>query len=329
MLNNDQRSALTLGQKSVMFIQASPARMVVIISFFLVLLTIVYNPPSLNWNTFGSLTSLTMLLSFCCVGQTFVLIGGGVDFTVGSVMSSTAVLTCYLMNGQDGRFFHVFFFAMLIGAVVGLFNGICVTKIELPPMIITVAIGNIITRLSFVMTSGSPRGVAAPSFMASVSYRIGGVLPSIVLYAGVIWTLVFFLLNRSTFGMQLYLVGNNPSAAALNGINVKKVKIFSYVLSGIFTAFTGMLGAGYLGLARCQVFDDYAFNSLIAVIIGGTSFLGGIGTYSGSIAGAFLLTVLSNLLTVLQLSQPIKNIVLGSVVVLLLLIYNRGKSVRQ
>ena len=102
-----------------------------------------------------------------------------------------------------------------------------------------------------------------------------------------------------------------------------------YVFSAMLAAFAGMLGAAYMKLARCQIFDEYAFSSLVAVIVGGTAFTGGIGSYTGSIAGALLMTVLSNGLTVLALSQPVRNIVQGVVMVLLLIMYNRARAVRQ
>jgi len=110
---------------------------------------------------------------------------------------------------------------------------------------------------------------------------------------------------------------------------VNRVKILSYVISAMFAGFTGMLAAGYMQRAQCQMFDDYAYSSLIAVIVGGTAFSGGVGTYTGTIAGSLLMVVLTNMLTALFLPQPIRNIVMGVILVLLLLFYNRKKAVRQ
>jgi ribose transport system permease protein len=311
------------------FTQNNPATMAVIISVFLFAVTVAINPKSLNMAALGSIILLTLLLSFAAAGQTMVLIGGGLDFTVGAVMSSTAILTSYVMDGQDGRFFIVFGFAMLIGAAVGLLNGICAVKIDLPPMIVTMAISNVVTRMQYVLTQGSPSGYVGPKFVDSVIGRIGGVIPSLTLYALVVWPLVFFLLNRSRFGKQLYIMGNNPTASRLTGVKNSTVRVLMYVFSAMLAAFAGMVGAAYMKTARCQIFDEYAFNSLVAVIVGGTAFTGGIGSYAGSIAGALLMTVLSNGLTVLALSQPVRNIVQGVVLVLLLIIYNRGEAVRQ
>jgi ribose transport system permease protein len=124
-------------------------------------------------------------------------------------------------------------------------------------------------------------------------------------------------------------VGANPSAARLNGVNVNKIKVVSYVLSGVLCAFAGMLGAAYMETARCQIFDKYAFNSLIAVIVGGTAFTGGVGTYAGSIAGSLLMVVLDNSLTLMNMTQDTQNVTRGIVMILLLIIYNRQKAVGQ
>lgn len=329
-----RREALQQGvQKQVRrirgFTQNNPATMAVIISVVLFAITVAINPKSFNMSALGSIALLTLLLSFAAAGQTMVLIGGGLDFTVGAVMSSTAILTSYVMDGQNGRFPIVFILAMGIGAAVGLLNGICAVKIDLPPMIVTMAISNVVTRLQYVLTQGSPSGYVGPNFVNSVINRIGGVIPSLALYALGLWPLVFFLLNRSRFGKQLYIMGNNPTASRLTGVKNNKIRVLMYVFSAMLAAFTGMLGAAYMKTARCQIFDEYAFNSLVAVIVGGTAFTGGIGSYAGSIAGALLMTVLSNGLTVLALSQPVRNIVQGVVLILLLIIYNRGRAVRQ
>ena len=320
---------MTLGQKAQVFVRHSPARMAVIIAVLLFAVTVAVNPKSFNMSAFSSIVLLTLLLSFASAGQTMVLIGGGLDFTVGAVMSSAAILTTYLMNGQDGRFLLVFGLAMGMGALVGLLNGICAVKIDLPPMIVTMAISNVITRMQYVLTEGTPSGYAGPSFVTSVIGKIGGVLPNLTLYALVLVPLVFYLLNRSRFGRQLYLTGNNPTAALLAGIKTSRVRVLMYVFAAMLSAFAGMLGAAYMGTARCQIFDEYAFSSLVAVIVGGTAFTGGIGSFAGSIAGALLMVVLSNGLTVLALAQPVRNIVQGMVMVLLLIMYNRARAVRQ
>ena len=329
MQNNASVKSMSFGARAKSFIQASPARMALILALLLFVLTIIINPKGFNSVAIGSIILMTILLAISASGQTMVLIAGGVDFGVGSVMSAAAILTTYTMNGENGHFLQVFVLAMLMGIAIGLANGYCVVKIGLPPMIVTMAISNVVTRLQYVFTAGSPSGYASPLFVKTVTGRIGGLIPYIVFYAMIIFPLVLFVLNRSRFGKSMYLVGNNKTAARLNGIAVNRVIILTYVFSGVLSAFAGMLGAAYMNTARCQIFDDYAFTSLVAVIVGGTSFNGGIGTFAGTISGALLMTVLSNALTTLGLSQPMRNILNGVIIILLLIMYNRSKAVRQ
>ncbi|MCL2810995.1 MAG: ABC transporter permease [Clostridia bacterium] len=308
-----------------------PALMPVAISVLLYAFTVIVQPSALNWTAVTSIVMLTLLLSFASAGQTLVLIGGGMDFTVGAVMSASAILTAAIMNSQDGRFLPAFGAVMVMSVAIGLLNGVCTVKIGLPPLIVTMAISNVVSRLQYILTQGSPLGYASPAFIRTVTSQLFGVVPSLTLYALVLFPLMFYILNRSRLGHQVYLVGNNPVAARLNGIGVNKVVILTYVISAVFSGFTGMLGAAYMQSAKCQMFDEYAYNSLIAVIVGGTALTGGVGTYTGTIAGALLMVVLNNTLTTpaLQLTPPMRNILLGLVMVLLLILYNRGKAVRQ
>ncbi len=322
-------SAITFTQKIQMFVKRSPARMAVIISLALYLFTILMVPTALNWSAVTSIIMLTLLLSFASAGQTLVLIGGGMDFTVGSVMSAAAILTTAIMDGKDGNFVLTFGVVIAMSIVIGLLNGFCTVKMGLPPLIVTMAISNVLNRLTYVLTAGSPLGYASPAFIKSVTSKILWVVPSLGLYALVLFPLMFYILNRSRLGRQVYLVGNNPVAAKLSGVGVNKVVILTYLISAIFSGFAGMLGAAYMQSAKCQMFDNYAYNSLIAVIVGGTALTGGVGTYTGSIAGALLMVVLNNTLTALNLDQPTRNVVMGLVMVALLILYNRGKAVRQ
>jgi len=329
MQDNATAASMPFSMKVRSFIRQSPARMAVIIAILLYGLTVLMVPTALNMGAISSIIMLTLLLSFASAGQTIVLIGGGLDFTVGAVMSTSAIITVNIMNNQDGMFLPAFAAVMLMAVTVGLINGFCTVKIGLPALIVTLAISNVISRLQYVFTQGNPTGYAGPAFVSTVISRIFGHIPSLALYALIIFPLVFYILNKSRYGRQLYLVGNNATAAGLTGINVNRVKIMSYVISAMFAGFTGMLAAGYMQRAQCQMFDDYAYNSLIAVIVGGTAFSGGVGTYTGTIAGALLMVVLTNMLTALFLPQPIRNIIMGVIMVLLLLFYNRKKAVRQ
>ncbi len=322
-------AGLSAAQKLRVFIRRSPARMALIISVALYAFTVAFVPTAFNMSAITSILMLTLLLSFASAGQTLVLIGGGMDFTVGAVMSASAILTTAIMNGQDGHFLPAFGAVMVMSVAVGFLNGFCTVKMGLPPLIVTMAISNVVSRLQYVLTEGSPLGYASPTFIKTVTSKLMGILPSLSLYALIFFPLMFYILNRARLGRQVYLVGNNPEAAKLSGIGVNKVIVLTYIISAAFSGFTGMLGAAYMQSAKCQMFDNYAYNSLIAVIVGGTALTGGVGTYTGSIAGSLLMVVLNNTLTAFNLAQPTRNVLLGLVMVLLLILYNRGKAVRQ
>ncbi|MHC1787776.1 MAG: ABC transporter permease [Christensenellales bacterium] len=299
------------------------------LALVLFIVIIIINPQSFNNMLIGSLILTTTLLSISAAGQTIVLIGGGMDFSVGAVMSAAAIITTYTMDSKDGMFLPVLLMSLGMGAAVGLLNGFFVVRIGLPPMIVTMAVANIVSRMQYVLTAGSPSGYAGDKFRDSVIYRYFDIIPSVVLYAAIIFPLVFWLLQRSRYGKQVYMVGNNRQAAFLSGVKVSAVTILTYVFSGMLSAFAGILGAGHMVTARCDIFNDYAFTSLVAVIVGGTTFSGGIGTFSGTVAGALLMTVLSNLLTTLALPQTLRDILNGVIIILLLMLYNRSKAVRQ
>ena len=311
------------------FAQNNRPGMAAVIALCLLLITVIINPRSLNVNTFGSILVQTMLLSFASAGQTMVVISGGTDLSVGAVMSMAAIITTSIMQGQAGRFVPVLLCVLAMGAAVGLLNGICAVRIGLPPIVITLAISNVVTRLQYVFTGGMPTGLVSEIFKRTVQYRIFGIIPAAIMYAAVIWPLACFRMHRSRFGKQLFLTGNNESAARLNGVNTRRIRILTFTLGGMFSSVAGMLGAGYMGMSQCQLFDTYAYNSLVAVIVGGSLFIGGVGSYMGSIAGSLVMIVLSNGLTVLDISQPVRNIVLGCVMVILLTFYNRAKPIRQ
>ena len=307
----------------------NPAPMVMLLGVLLFCIGGVYRPESINMQAVGSILFSTILLSLVAGGQTLVLISGGLDFSVGAVMSASALIATHIMNGQPGKFGQVLVISLLMGMAVGFANGFSVVKIGLPAMIVTMAIANVVTRLTYVFTAGIPSGLPSEEFKRSVIMRLGGWFPVIIIWGLAFWAVVFYILNYSRFGKQIYLVGNNPVAANLCGVKVNKIRILTYMVSGMMAAFAGIVAMGYSGFARCQLYDEYAFKSLVAVIVGGTSFSGGVGTYYGSIAGAFMMTVLSNTLTIFNFSPELANIINGAVLIVLLISYSRGGGVRQ
>jgi ribose transport system permease protein len=321
----------TLGGFLKRFAATNQIGMALFFSVLLFLTNVILAPRSLNINAFGSIFALTVMLTIASAGQTIIIIsgGGGIDLSVGAVMSLTAILTVGIMRGNEGYFLGTLLMSIGLGAAAGLVNGAGVALIGLPPMIVTMCVANVATRLQYVLTEGKPSGTASPWFTRSMTYRIGGVIPTSVFYALFIFILVIFILNRSRYGMRLFLTGNNERAAYLNGIRTVRVKIIAYVVAGILAGVAGFLGAGYMNFVRGSTFDTFTMRTIIAVVIGGTLLTGGKGSYIGTLAGALLITVLTNCLAVFNMSQATTDMVMGIVLIFILAMYNRTAPVRQ
>lgn len=306
--------------------------MALIISALLFLATIILNPKSLNPVAFGSILSLTSMLLIAAAGQTLVIISDGIDMSVGATMSMTALITVAVMQGKDsiGLMFAAMVACLAVGAVIGLCNGIGSVRAGLPPMVVTLYISNIVTRLQYVFTGGTPEYTSVPDwFRKLITTRLLGFFPTIVFFALVFLVVVYFLLSRTRYGQQLTLTGNNNRAAFLTGIKTTKVKMLNYTIAGMLGGLAGFIGAGNSGFIKCGTYDSMTMDSIVAVVIGGTLLSGGKGSYVGTAAGALLLIILSNGLAVLQVTDSMKNLIMGVVLILLLTAYNRAKPVRQ
>lgn len=314
------------------FIKSNQIGMALMISALLFALTILLNPKSLNPIAFGSILSLTSMLLIASAGQTLVIISDGIDMSVGSTMSMTALVTVAVMQGDGGvgRLLLAVLAAIVIGMAVGFCNGVGSVKAGLPPMVVTLYISNIVARLQYVFTGGTPEYTSVPKwFNELVTTRQFGFFPHIVFFAVLFFAVVFFILSRTRYGQQLTLTGNNNRAAYLNGIRTNRVKMLNYTIAGILSGLAGVIGAANSGFIKCGTYDGMSMESIVAVVIGGTLLSGGKGSFSGTAAGALLFIILSNGLAVLQVSDSIRNLIMGVVLILLLAAYNRAKPVRQ
>lgn len=318
-----------IGRKWNRLLKGNQIGMVLMISVGLFILNVIINPKSFNVNAFGSIFALASMLTIASAGQTLVVISDGIDMSVGATMSMTALITVGVMGGHEGRLLIALFYSVVVGLIIGLCNGIGTSTIGLPPMIVTMSIANVVTRLQYVFTQGKPTGTASKLFTATLQYRVLGVFPTVILYALAYFGIVFYILNRTRFGQQLFLTGNNSRAAYLTGIKTTKIRILTYAIAGILSGIAGFLGAGYMNFVMCQAFDTYTMMSIVAVVIGGTLLVGGKGSYIGTAAGALLMIVLSNFLSVLNLPQSIRDIIMGIVLIAILAMYNRSQPIRQ
>lgn len=267
-------------------------------------------------------------LGIIATGMMLVILLGQIDLsvpwtvTLGAMMASAA--TAY---GPMGEFFSIPF-GVFCGLLIGLVNGFAVAYLRIPSMIITLAVNAVAQGLMVAYSGGFSPQDSASSAMKFIGAQSTFGLPHAVIVWAIIGILAVFLLTRTTFGRSVYGIGNKESAAYLSGIPTQLVVMGAFALCGALSAFAGVLLAGYAGKAAQSMGDAYLLPAIAAVVLGGTSILGGRGSYIGTIAGTILITLLASILSVMQMAEFGRQIIYGVIIVGMLLLYGRDKKLR-
>ncbi|MBY8917014.1 ABC transporter permease [Nitratireductor sp. L1-7-SE] len=270
------------------------------------------------------------LLGIVAAGQNLVILGGreGIDLSVGGVVSLSAIVAGNVMNGMDGGIPLAILACVATGALFGLFNGLGVTLLRIPPLVMTLGMLGVLQGLLVVIRQGIPSGRAAPALSEFVTRPFLLGLPGIIwLWIGV-GLLMAFILHRTVFGQRIYAIGSNEQAAFMAGVPVRRIRIALFMLSGVFAAIAGLCLLGYSGSSFANVGEQYMLPSIIAVVFGGTPLSGGKGGYTGTMAGAVLLVVLQSILTTINIDESGRQMVFGATLLVLMLFYGRGRGLR-
>ncbi|MDV2966652.1 ABC transporter permease [Nitratireductor aquimarinus] len=270
------------------------------------------------------------LLGIVAAGQNLVILGGreGIDLSVGGVVSLSAIVAGNVMNGMDGGIPLAILACVATGALFGLFNGLGVTLLRIPPLVMTLGMLGVLQGLLVVIRQGIPSGRAAPALSEFVTRPFLFGLPGIIwLWIGV-GLLMAFILYRTVFGQRIYAIGSNEQAAFMAGVPVRRTRIALFMLSGVFAAIAGLCLLGYSGSSFANVGEQYMLPSIIAVVFGGTPLSGGKGGYTGTMAGAVLLVVLQSILTTINIDESGRQMVFGATLLVLMLFYGRGRGLR-
>ncbi|MGE0456629.1 MAG: ABC transporter permease [Bauldia sp.] len=272
------------------------------------------------------LLTVSAILGIVAAGQCLVVIGGreGIDLSVGALISLGAVLAGNVMSGSNGAILPAFLVAGSATFLIGIVSGLGITFLRIPPLVMTLGMMGVVQGALTVITRGIPSGNAAPGLMAFVNDPLLLGLPGILFVWALIGLLMWFLLRRTELGYAIYAMGSNERAAILVGLPVRLIRVLLYGLSGLFAGITGVIVIGYTGNSFVSVGDQYVLPSIIAVVIGGVSLAGGTGTYFGAMLGAIALTLLTSVLTTLQLEYWGRQLIFGAVLVLLMLLYGRA-----
>jgi ribose transport system permease protein len=268
-------------------------------------------------------------LGVVATGMMVVILLGQIDLSVPWVVTAGAMMACAAASwGPAGVVLSVPF-GILCGAALGLVNGVGVAYLRIPSMIITLATNAVAQGLMVVYSGGfSPRDFASPPMRyLATGFAIPGVPNAVVVWA-VVGGVAVFLLGRTTFGRAVYGIGNRERAAYLSGVNTRRVVMVAFAISGALSAFGGVLLAGYASKAAQSMGDAYLLPSIAAVVLGGTSILGGRGSYLGTVAGVILITLLQSILSVMQMPEAGRQVIYGVVIIAMLLLYGRERLVR-
>ena len=286
-------------------------------------------PTAFSLTSVGTILANASLLLFVSIAQMVVMTSGdGIDLSVGAIMSTTACLTVEIMNGNNDMLIPVILICLAFGFLVGLLNGIGVAYIKIPALIMTLLMANVLTKFQPIFSGSAPRGQVSEQLSQSLSARYFGFLPGFFIYAMLFYLFITIFLTRTQFGARLNLVGTNFEAARLSGIRAKRIRMLAYAVTGAIAGLGGVMGAGYYKQMQIATFDSYTMQSIAAVVIGGTLLSGGKPSYFGTLTGTIMLMTLSLFLATINTAVAMRNIIMGIMLIVLLISYNRKESVR-
>jgi len=276
----------------------------------------------LTFSNFLNIFKQSSVLAILAIGMTFVILTGGIDLSVGSILALGGVVTASLLAGGHNIVLAMVV-GLLIGLVFGLTNGLFVSFFDLPPFIVTLATMAIARGVTLVYTSGYPISTLPETFNYLGMGKIAG-FPFIILLTLITFVLFYFLLTKTSFGKYTYAIGDNKNAAILSGINVNLVLILVYSICGLLSGFSGILLTSRLGSAQPTAGFGYELDAIACVVLGGTNLFGGKGSLIGTMIGVLIIGVITNGLNILGVSSFIQQIIKG-VILLLAILFSKRK----
>jgi len=289
----------------------------------LLVITIILSIVSPNFMTVDNIlnvlrqVSINALIAF---GMTFVILTGGIDLSVGSILAlASAVTASMLASGMDPIL--AILVGLLAGAIMGAINGFIITKGKVAPFIATLATMTVFRGLTLVYTDGRPiTGLSSSELFVLMGKGYVGWVPVPVIWMLITYAILYFILKKTTFGRRVYAIGGNEEAAILSGIRTDRVKIWIYSITGLLSALAGIILSSRLNSAQPTAGASYELDAIAAVVLGGTSLSGGRGWIFGTLVGALIIGVLNNGLNIMNVSSFYQQVVKGGVILLAVLL---------
>lgn len=285
----------------------------------------VLNPSFMEPNNILNLLRQTSINALIAFGMTFIILTGGIDLSVGSILAlSSALMAGMMVSGMDPIL--AILVGILLGAIMGIINGILVSKGKMAPFIVTLATMTIFRGLTLVYTDGKPITGIGDSEMFQMlgrGYFLGLPVPAVVMV--IAFLILWFLLHKTSFGRKTYAIGGNERASRISGIKVDRVKVAIYGLAGTMAAIAGAILTSRLNSAQPTAGQSYEMDAIAAVVLGGTSLSGGKGRLFGTLVGVLIIGTLNNGMNLLGVSSFYQQVVKGAVILIAVLL-DRKKS---
>jgi ribose transport system permease protein len=302
----------------------------VLIAFgFIVVLLILgglYNPRFLSAFYLLQQLQVAAFLGIIASGVMVVILLGHIDLSIPWVVTIGGIAATAVAGwwGESWTALGVPV-ALACGGLVGLANGLGVAFLRIPSMVFTLGMNAVVQGIVVMYTGGSaPPDRATPILQWLAVRDTFGVPHGVIVWAAV-GALVILALNRTPFGRYVYAIGNSERVTYLSGIRTRTILIAAFIVSGACSAFAGALLAGYAGKAYQAMGDPYLLPAIASVVLGGTSILGGRGTYLGTVAGVILITILESILSVMQIPDSMRQIIYGAMIIIMMLVYGRDR----
>ncbi|WP_066189567.1 ABC transporter permease subunit [Gracilibacillus timonensis] len=283
-----------------------------------ILLCIVFSVASSEFLTGTNISNIFRQVSIngiMAVGMTFVILTGGIDLSVGSVMAFSGTIMAGLMINSGLPPILAILLGILLGAAIGYINGVFVAYAKIPAIIVTLAMMEIARGAALLYTGGYPLSGLSDSFTFLGRGYLFGIIPMPVVIMAIVFLIAYLILNHLPLGRYIYALGGNEEAVRLSGIKVKRIKAFVYLISGITASISGLIMTSRLASGQPNAGVGYELDAIAAVVLGGTAISGGRGHIFGTLLGALLLGVLSNGLNLLGVSPYVQRVLKGAIII--------------
>jgi ribose transport system permease protein len=295
------------------------------ISLFLLVVVSILKPGYASANNLNMLAVTAAVLGITSLGQTFVILTGGMDLSIPWMFSISAFLMAGLTHGQNDALIYAIPIVLAAGIGMGMINGFGVAYIGIIPVIMTISTNIIFQGLLVGFSGGMPGGSPPAAIKTLVHVNTAGISTLFLIWI-FISILAIIILHKTRLGRNIYAVGSNENVAFFSGVNTKQTKMIAYAACGLFTAIAGVLYSGRLGQLYLAMGEEYQMQSIAAVAIGGVSLNGGWGSYVGTMAGVLIIVVLNCFLSAMNIPPNVQKIVYG--VVLFIAVFIAAKEIK-